>query len=252
MRNILLKIKYDGTGYAGWQRQPGLRTVCGRLEEVLSSYFKEDIKVEGTSRTDAGVHALGQCATIVSNIAVPIEKLPKVINTALADDRLEGISDIEIVDAKEMPEGFHARFDSKGKRYIYKIRNTQDIDIFQKNYCFHVRDALDVEKMREAAKHILGTHDFACFQTAGGNPVQTTVRTVSKLELEKNGDTITVKIEGDGFLYNMVRIIVGTLVEVGLGKRSPESVKDIIESKDRGNAGRTAPASGLYLDEVFY
>lgn len=252
MRNILLTIKYDGTNYAGWQRQSGKRTVCGRLEEVLSSYFDMDIKLEGTSRTDAGVHALGQRATLRADIKVPIEKLAQVINTALADDRLEGISDIEIVDAKEMPEGFHARFDSKGKRYIYKIRNTKDIDIFKKNYCFHVREPLNLEEIKKAAEHIVGTHDFACFQTAGGNPVSTTVRTVSSLTIEKENEYLIVKIEGDGFLYNMVRIIVGTLVEVGLGKRTADSVKDIIESKNRSNAGRTAPASGLYLDEVFY
>lgn len=252
MRNILLTIKYDGTAYAGWQRQPGKRTVCGRLEEVLSSYFDMDIKLEGTSRTDAGVHANAQRATLRADIKVPIEKLPKVINTALADDRLEGMSDIEIVDAKDMPEGFHARFDSKGKRYIYRIRNTKDVDIFQKNYCFHVREALDIKAMQAAAQYIIGKHDFACFQTAGGNPVETTVRTVTSLTLEKENEFVIVKIEGDGFLYNMVRIIVGTLVEVGLGKRNPEDVKSIIESKNRSNAGKTAPAGGLYLDEVFY
>lgn len=256
MRNILLTIKYDGTNYAGWQRQPGKRTVCGRLEEVLSSYFDMNIKLEGTSRTDAGVHAYGQRATLKADIKVPIEKLPKVINTALADDRLEGMSDIEIVDAKDMPEGFHARFDSKGKRYIYKIRNTKNVDIFQKNYCFHVREALDIEAMRKAAEHIVGTHDFACFQTAGGNPVETTVRTVTKLTIDKenndDGEFVIVKIEGDGFLYNMVRIIVGTLVDVGLKKKQADELKAIIESKDRGNAGKTAPASGLYLDEIFY
>ncbi|MDO5331678.1 MAG: tRNA pseudouridine(38-40) synthase TruA [Bacillota bacterium] len=252
MRNILLTIKYDGTGYSGWQRQKDKRTVCGRLEEVLSSYFDMDIKLEGTSRTDAGVHAYGQRATLRSDIKVPIEKLPKVINTALADDRLEGMSDIEIVDAKDMPEGFHARFDSKGKRYIYKIRNTKDVDIFQKNYCFHVREALDIDAMRKASEYIVGTHDFMCFQTAGGNPVETTVRTVNKLTIDKEEEFVIVKIEGDGFLYNMVRIIVGTLVDVGLGKKKPEDLKTIIESKDRGNAGKTAPASGLYLDEVFY
>jgi len=252
MRNILLTIKYDGRDYSGWQRQPGKRTVCGRLEEVLSSYFDMDIKLEGTSRTDAGVHAYGQRATLKADIKVPIEKLPKVINTALADDRLEGMSDIQIVDAKDMPEGFHARFDSKGKRYIYKIRNTEDVDIFQKNYCFHVREALDIDQMRKAAEYIVGEHDFACFQTAGGNPVETTVRTVTKLNIDKENEFVIVKIEGDGFLYNMVRIIVGTLVDVGLKKIKPEDLKDIIESKDRGNAGKTAPAGGLYLDEIFY
>ena len=252
MRNILLTIKYDGTNYCGWQRQPGKRTVCGRLEEVLSTFFKMDIKLEGTSRTDAGVHAYGQRATLRADIKVPIEKLPKVINTALADDRMEGMSDIEIVDAKDMPEGFHARFDSKGKRYIYRIRNTENVDIFKKNYCFHVRQELDLEAMRKAAEYIVGTHDFACFQTAGGNPVETTVRTVTKLTIDKEDEFVIIKIEGDGFLYNMVRIIVGTLTDVGLGKKKPEDLKTIIDSKDRGNAGKTAPASGLYLDEIFY
>lgn len=252
MRNILLKIKYDGTNYAGWQRQPGKRTVCGRLEELLSSYFKTEIKLEAASRTDAGVHALGQCATLRAELGVPIEKLPRIINTALADDRLENMSDIEIVDAKDMPEAFHARFDSKGKRYIYKISNRLDVDIFRKHYCYHVRESLDLEAMRSAAGHIIGEKDFACFQTAGSNPLNSTVREVYSLDIDKDGSDITVKIEGNAFLYNMVRIIVGTLVEVGLGKRTAESVKKTIESKDRGRAGHAAPPGGLYLDEVFF
>lgn len=252
MRNILLTIKYDGSKYSGWQRQPGKRTVCGRLEETFSEYFKQDIRLEGTSRTDAGVHAYGQCATLRADLGVPIEKLPMVLNTALADDRMEGISDIQIVDAKDMPEGFHARFDSKGKRYIYKIRNTKDIDIFQKNYCFHVREPLDIDAMKKASEYIVGEKDFACFQTAGGNPVETTVREVYSIKITKEDENVFIAVEGSGFLYNMVRIIVGTLVEVGLGKRTPESIDEVIKSKDRGNAGRTAPAGGLYLDEVFF
>lgn len=252
MRNILLKIEYDGSAYSGWQRQPGKRTVCGRLEETFSAYFKQEIRLEGTSRTDAGVHAYGQCASVKGDIGVPIEKLPMVLNTALADDRLEGISDIRIVDAKEMPEGFHARFDSKGKRYIYKIRNTKEIDIFQKRYCFHVREPLDIDAMRRAAGYIVGEKDFACFQTAGGNPVETTVREVYSIRITKEDENVLIAVEGSGFLYNMVRIIVGTLVEVGLGKRTAESLEDVIKSKDRGRAGKTAPAGGLYLDEVFF
>ena len=252
MRNILLTIKYDGSGYAGWQRQPDKRTVCGRLEEVLSEYFKTEVKLDGASRTDAGVHAMGQRATLKTDIGVPVEKIPMVFNTALADDRMEGISDIQIVDAKDMPEGFHARFDSKGKRYIYKIRNTKDIDIFQKNYCFHVREPLDIDAMKRASEYIVGEKDFACFQTAGGNPVETTVREVYSIKITKEDENVFIAVEGSGFLYNMVRIIVGTLVEVGLGKRTPESIDEVIKSKDRGNAGRTAPAGGLYLDEVFF
>jgi len=252
MRNILLKIKYDGTAYSGWQRQPDKRTVCGRLEETLSAYFNQEIRLEATSRTDAGVHALGQCATLRADIKVPIEKLPRVINTALADDRMENMSDIEILGAWDMPEGFHARFDSKGKRYIYRIRNNEKPDIFRKHYCYQVREPLDMESMKKAAEYIVGEHDFACFMSAGSNPVETTVREVYSLTLTKEGDEILMSVEGSGFLYNMVRIIVGTLVEVGLGKRTPESVKAAIDAKDRSLAGKIAPAGGLYLDEVFY
>lgn len=253
MRNILLTIKYDGSGYAGWQRQPDKRTVCGRLEEVLSEYFKTEVKLDGASRTDAGVHAMGQRATLKTDIGVPIEKIPMVFNTALADDRMENLSDIEIVAAKEMPEGFHARFDSKGKRYIYHIRNLSTPDIFQKHYCYQIPQKLNLDAMREAAGYIIGEHDFACFQTAGGNPVDSTVREIYSLKIDDDGNgNVTITVEGNAFLYNMVRIMVGTLVEVGLGKRRPEELKEIIESKDRAKAGRTAPAGGLYLDEVFY
>jgi len=252
MRNILLTIKYDGSNYSGWQRQPGKRTVCGRMEEVFSAYFKTDIKLEGTSRTDAGVHALGQRASLRTDLGVPIEKLPMVLNTALADDRMEGLSDIEVTDAKEMPPGFHARFDSKGKRYIYKIRNSRLPDIFKKHYCYQIKEPLDIEAMRAAAAYVVGEHDFACFQTAGGNPVDSTVREIFKLQIDKEGEDVTITVEGNAFLYNMVRIMVGTLVEIGLGKKSPESMKEVIDSKDRGKAGKTAPPGGLYLDEVFY
>ena len=253
MRNILLTIKYDGSGYAGWQRQPDKRTVCGRLEEVLSEYFKTEVKLDGASRTDAGVHAMGQRATLKTDIGVPVEKIPMVFNTALADDRMENLSDIQIVDAKEMPEGFHARFDSKGKRYIYRIRNIAAPDIFKKHYCYQIPQKLNLEAMREAAEYIVGEHDFACFQTAGGNPVETTVREIYSLKIDDDGKgNVSITVEGNAFLYNMVRIMVGTLVEVGLGKRKAKELKEIIESKDRAKAGRTAPAGGLYLDEVFY
>lgn len=253
MRNILLTIKYDGSGYAGWQRQPDKRTVCGRLEEVLSEYFKTEVKLDGASRTDAGVHAMGQRATLKTDIGVPIEKVPMVFNTALADDRMENLSDIEIVAAKEMPEGFHARFDSKGKRYIYRIRNLSTPDIFKKHYCYQIPQKLNLDAMRKAAEYIVGEHDFACFQTAGGNPVDSTVREIYSLVIADDGNgNVSITVEGNAFLYNMVRIMVGTLVEVGLGKRNPDELKEIIASKDRAKAGRTAPAGGLYLDEVFY
>ena len=256
MKNIWLKIAYDGTDFCGWQRQPGSRTVCGELEALLSSLTGQDIKLNGTSRTDAGVHALGQCASFTADLKIPVEKLARVMNDRLAGDRLESVSDIRIVCAREMPEDFHTRFSSEGKRYIYKIRNCEEPDIFSRNYCYQVLRPLDVSAMRKAAEYITGEHDFACFMSSGSTPQKTTVRTVYSLDIaEKDipkGREIALSIEGNGFLYNMVRIITGTLVEAGLGKRTPESVGIAIEKKDRALAGHVAPAHGLYLDEVFY
>ncbi|MBO4819279.1 MAG: tRNA pseudouridine(38-40) synthase TruA [Firmicutes bacterium] len=251
MKNILLKIAYDGTGFSGWQRQPGSRTVCGELESVLKSMTGLDIKLDGTSRTDAGVHALGQCASFRSDIQIPVENLARAMNNALAKDRLEGIGEIRIIEAKEMPEVFHARFSSKGKRYIYRIKHGREPDVFLRNYCYQVSKSLDIKAMSEAAAYITGEHDFACFQSAG-SPKESTVRTVYDLTVSGDDKDILISISGNGFLYNMVRIIVGTLVEVGLGKRTPLSLKETIDSCDRQKAGHTAPPQGLYLDEVFF
>ena len=251
MKNILLKIAYDGTNFCGWQRQPGKRTVCGELESVLKSMTGLDIKLDGTSRTDAGVHALGQCASFKSGIKIPAGNLARAMNNALAKDRLEGVGEIRILDAREMPEDFHARFSSKGKRYIYKIRHGQEPDVFLRNYCYQINDTLDIAAMSEAAAYIVGEHDFACFQSAG-SPKESTVRIVYDLTVSGDDKDILVSISGNGFLYNMVRIIVGTLVEVGLGKRTPVSLKEILASCDRQKAGHTAPPQGLYLDEVFF
>ncbi len=258
-KNILLTVAYDGTGFSGWQRQPGSRTVCGTLEEQLSDLLKRPVKLDGTSRTDAGVHALAQRASFKAVCPVPTEKLAKVLNDRLAKDRLEGVSDVRVLEAKEMPEGFHARFSSKGKRYIYRILNSPERDIFKRNYFYQISENLDLEAMRAAAAHIVGEHDFACFMSSGSTPQESTVRTVYRLavdELPADGPAdareIRITIEGNGFLYNMVRIITGTLVEAGKGRRAPESVREAIESKDRSKAGHTAPPQGLYLAEIFY
>lgn len=251
-RNILLKIAYDGTNFCGWQRQPENRTVCGTLEEALSYVCGRDIKLDGTSRTDAGVHAYGQQASFRLGPGIPTERIAKAVNDSLAGSRLERVGEIEVIWAKEMPEDFHARFSSKGKRYVYKISNAPQVDIFRRNYCYQITRPLDLDAMKKAASFIVGEHDFACFQAAGSTPRETTVRTVYDLEISRLGDDIEISISGNGFLYNMVRIIVGTLVEVGLGKRSPESVAKTIASLDRAKAGHTAPPQGLYLKEVFY
>lgn len=258
MRNILIKIAYDGTGFAGWQRQSNARTVCGELERVLSILAGTDIKISGTSRTDAGVHALGQCASFtLPDDGIPTERIPRAANRLLAPDRVESIGDIKVLSAQEMPEGFHARHSCKGKRYIYRIYNCREKSPFRRTQFYQIAEKLDVDAMRKAAEYIVGEHDFVCFMTSGGEPGDSTIRTVFDLDITEapvsdEASNITISISGSGFLYNMVRIITGTLVEVGLGKRSPESVEDIILSKDRGKAGHVAPPQGLYLEEVFY
>lgn len=253
-RNYLLTIEYDGTGFSGWQRQPDKPTVQGTLEKALSTVLGREIKVNGTSRTDAGVHAYGQRASFKGDFGIPTEKLAMVVNNRLSGG-MRGktvVGPIRVTEVREMPMDFHARFDSKGKTYIYRIRNSREMDIFQRNYCYQVPEPLDVEKMQEAASYIEGTHDFACFQASGGEERETTVRTVHQLQVQRVGSDVYIVITGDGFLYNMVRIITGTLVEVGLGKRTSESTAGVIESKDRQNAGHTAPPQGLYLKKVYY
>lgn len=262
-KNILLTIAYDGAGFSGWQRQPDKPTVQGHLENTLSGLFKREITLNGCSRTDAGVHALGACASFRADIGLPVEKIPMVVNNALCG-REKGpfaSSPIRILEAKEMPEDFHARFDCKGKEYIYRIVNTKAVDVFSRNYVYHVDTPLDVEAMKKAAEHLKGTHDFKSFESSGGNPRETTVRTIFDAKVSVKGPAdgedglagyIEVAVSGDGFLYNMVRIITGTLVDIGRGKIAPDDMKEIIEAKDRTKAGHTAPPYGLYLAEVYY
>jgi len=249
-RNILLTIEYDGTNFSGWQRQPNARTVQGELERVLSTLCAQDIKIDGTSRTDAGVHAYGQRATFSGDFSIPTENIKRAANNMLAGER-NTVSDVRIVKAEEVKEGFHARFDCKGKEYIYVI-NTGEPSVFLKDREYFVDSELDFEEMKKASAAIVGTHDFACFQAAGGQERETTVRTVYSLDLIKTGSSIKMHIKGDGFLYNMVRIIAGTLVDVGSGKIKASDMEKIIDSKDRTKAGHTAPAQGLYLNEIYF
>ena len=251
-RNVLLTIKYDGTDFCGWQRQPGTKTVCGTLEEVLTRLLGFEVRLDSTSRTDSGVHAYGQRATLRGQFGIPADRIPRAANDMLARDRYECVGEIEIVAAEDKPEGFHARFDAKGKRYIYKISNASHVDIFRRNYCYQITRPLDVEKMRQAAEIIVGEHDFAAFMSMGSTPQDSTVRNVWSIDIAKDGTDINIAVSGDGFLYNMVRIITGTLVEVGLGRRSADDVRLAIETQDRTKAGHVAPPHGLYLDEVFY
>ena len=185
---------------------------------------------------------------------IPIEKLARVVNNALCgcEKGSFAISPVRIVEAEEKPPEFHARFDAKGKTYIYKINNTEMIDFFQRNYVYHVAEPLDTDAMRQAAKLLTGTHDFKSFEASGSTPRESTVRTIYRMDLLQDGDMLELHVTGDGFLYNMVRILTGTLVDVGRDKLRPQQMTDILAAKDRQTAGHTAPPFGLYLAKVYY
>lgn len=254
MKNILLTIAYDGTGFSGWQRQPNARTVQGELERVLSVLCRQNITINGTSRTDAGVHALGQRASFTGDFGIPADRIAMAANHLLAgrDGIHRGAGEIEILEAVEVPLSFHARFDCLGKTYVYRLRFGVKPDLFLRDRCYQIPGTLDVEAMRQAAAYIKGTHDFRSFMTWGGKEMESYVRTVSELQLIREGDELRMEITGDGFLYNMVRIIMGTLVEVGMGRRRPEELPAALQAKDRSRAGHTAPPQGLYLARIYY
>lgn len=253
-RNILLTIEYDGTDFYGWQKQPDKRTVQGELERVLTLLCNHQVMLNGTSRTDSGVHALGQRASFLCKSNIPVDRIQLAANNMLAGGQnFRGkVADVRIIKAEEMPLDFHARFDSKGKTYRYVVSNHSGFNTFRRNYCYQIKEKLDRASMRKAAKLIVGGHDFKCFQSAGGTPRETTFRTIYSLDILDKKDDLIIEVTGDGFLYNMVRIIVGTLVDVGLGKIKWQDVERIILGGDRQKAGHTAPPQGLYLVKVFY
>ena len=244
MKRILLTVEYDGTHYAGWQRQINGLAVQQVLEEALQKATGERIVVTGASRTDAGVHALGQAVHFDTESRIPPEKYPFVLNTMLPRD-------VRVHSGREVPGGFHARFMTCGKRYTYRIVNSRHASAIRRNTHVHVPLALDLPPMQEAAAQLLGTHDFAAFQAAGGT-AKTTVRTIHSAELTRQGDEIILTVEGDAFLYNMVRIIAGTLIEIGLGRRTVNAFSEAYETLDRLSLGVTAPPQGLELTKVYY
>ena len=244
MKRILLTVEYDGTNYAGWQRQSNGLAVQQVLEEALQKATKEQITVTGASRTDAGVHALGQAVHFDTNSAIPPEKYPFVLNTMLPRD-------IRVHSGREVPESFHARFMTCGKRYTYRIVNSRHASALRRNTHVHVPLPLDLLPMQQAAAQLLGTHDFAAFQASGGT-AKTTVRTITRAELTRMGDEITFTVEGDAFLYNMVRIIAGTLIEIGLHRRTVNAFTEAYTTLGRLSLGVTAPPHGLELTEVRY
>lgn len=245
IRNLLFTIEYDGSEYHGWQIQPNLKTVQGIMQKELSKLFRVPVELDGTSRTDAGVHAFGQRATFSGEFGIPTERIQFAANNLLPGS-------IHISKVQEVPERFHARFDAKAKTYRYVIHNTTHRNVFDRNYCWYVGPNLNVADMKEAATHFVGTHDFKCCQATGGPEKHSTVRTVMDLQVTRQDEKVIIEITGDGFLYNMVRIIVGTLVQVGLGRIKPDQIEGILQSKDRARAGRTAPPQGLYLVQVYY
>lgn len=244
MRNIKLTIEYDGTCYAGWQRQNNAVTIQQKLEEAIMKLTGENVDTIGSSRTDAGVHARGFAANFITNSTIPSASFREALNSKLPND-------IVVINSEEVEESFHSRYSCIGKQYSYTILNRVPPSAIERNYVYHFKRELDFQKMKSACSFFVGTHDFAAFRSTGSS-VKTSVRTVNRAQLEKNGDKIIFYVEADGFLYNMVRIMVGTLLDVGVGKIFPEDISEIIASKDRTRAGNTAPASGLCLEAVYY
>lgn len=242
------KIKYLGTDFHGFQVQPGQRTVQGELCSAFKELFGADTKVTGCSRTDAGVHANEFCITVECDTAtVPPSKLPMAVARFLPRD-------LALSYAEASAEDFHPRYSAKGKEYLYKIKNSRVSDPFEYGRAWLLPQPIDgeaLERMRNGAEYIIGRKDFRSFM-ADGSDITDTVREVLYLQIDKKDADIEIRIAADGFLYNMVRIIVGTLVDVAYGRIPPSEMKDIIEAKSRAMAGMTAPPDGLYLNKVFY
>ncbi|MCL1702422.1 tRNA pseudouridine(38-40) synthase TruA [Lysinibacillus sp. Bpr_S20] len=246
MRRLKAIISYDGTQFSGYQVQLGERTVQAEIERVLAIMHKgEKVKVTASGRTDARVHATGQTLHFDSPLAIPVDKYMKALNVQLPRD-------IRVMSMEEVADDFHARYSVTGKRYRYKWSCEPVQSPFSRHYTVETNGVKpNVEAMQEAAKAIIGTHDFSCF-CAANTSVKDKVRTVTTLQFEWHGEELHMVIEGTGFLYNMVRIIAGTLWEVGIGRRDIENVELVVQSMNRDKAGKTAPPQGLYLEKVFY
>lgn len=244
MKRIKLVVAYDGTGYRGWQIQKNGETIESVLDRALTELTGETIHIMGASRTDSGVHAMGNVAVFDTQARMAADKFSYALNQRLPED-------IRIQNSCEVPADFHPRYQRAVKTYEYRILNREfPLPAYRLNTYFCYR-SLDTERMRQAAAYLLGEHDFQSFCAAGAQ-VKTTVRTICDLQIVKEGDLITIRITGDGFLYNMVRIIAGTLIKIGSGEWPPEYMKGILEARDRAKAGPTAPAKGLTLMEILF
>ena len=244
MRNIKLTIEYDGKKFNGWQKQPNKLNIQGEIENAIKEITGEEVDLIGSGRTDAGVHAFGQVANFKTNSNLPIEKFAIAINSKLKKS-------IVIKEAKEVEERFHSRYNAKQKTYRYVINNSKQGTAIYRDLECHIPMDLDIEEMKKASKYFEGEHDFKAFK-ASGTSSKSSIRTIYEAEVIKEGNRIKIELTGNGFLYNMVRIISGTLVDVGLGKIKAEEIPEIIELGERSRAGKTLPAHGLYLVDVKY
>ncbi|MCD7036611.1 tRNA pseudouridine(38-40) synthase TruA [Metabacillus sp. GX 13764] len=238
-------VSYDGTGFSGYQVQPGKRTVQSELEKALAVLHKgKEIKVAASGRTDAGVHARGQVIHFDTSLSIPSDRWPRALNSLLPDD-------VVLLSAEQAADDFHARYHAVKKEYRYVISREMLPDVFTRNFAYHYPYHLDVEAIRLAGEKLLGTHDFTSFCSARTES-EDRIRTIFSFEAVEDGSLLTFRFAGSGFLYNMVRILTGTLLEIGSGAKRPDEIPAIIEAKNRGLAGKTAPAQGLYLWSVEY
>nr|WP_300096320.1 tRNA pseudouridine(38-40) synthase TruA [Sedimentibacter sp.] len=245
MRNIKMIIQYDGTRYKGWQKQTeDINTVQGRLEGILGNMTGEEIQLVGCGRTDTGVHAINYTANFHTNSAMNTEEMHKYLSDKLPDD-------IAVKSIKNSSERFHARYNILSKTYMYRINNSGIKNVFDRKYIHNIDEKLDLDKMRKCAEVLIGTHDFQSFTTLKSK-TKSTVRTVNFITIEENEGIIEIEVNGNGFLWNMVRIILGTLIEAGKGKLSPQDVKNILDAKKRAEAGPMVPAKALFLKDVEY
>ena len=244
MRNVKVVVEYDGTDYFGFQRQPGRRTIQGELEWALGRITKEPVKVVGAGRTDAGVHALRQVISFTTGGTIPTEKIPVALNSLLPRD-------IVARDAAEVPPSFNARYSAKSRAYNYIVLNDKLPSALFGRFSWYVPDELDLRAMRRAAAHLVGTHDFTSF-SAADTEESGRIRELTELSIRRSGEFVVFELRANAFLHSMARIIVGTLVEVGQGRRRADEVGQILDAKDRRLAGRTAPPQGLVLVDVVY
>ena len=245
LKNYRMVLEYDGTRYDGWQKQGNTgKTIQAKLEAVLEQMAGKRVEVHGSGRTDAGVHALAQVANFHADVTLTEEEIKEYLNRYLPEDI--AVKVLEIV-----PERFHSRLHAKEKTYVYRIETGERAQVFERKYIYGLFEELDLQAMEQAAAFLTGEHDFKSFSSRREGK-KSTVRTLDSIELERHGSRIFIRYKGNWFLYHMVRILTGTLIEVGLGRRKPEEMKVILEVKDRKTAGFTAPPEGLFLERVSY